>query len=473
MASSRIVMTAALALSSLVPAAHAQGDRVTAGAAKVDITPAASSLGPGDVLRDRLFVRAIVIASGTSCAVLVGVDAVGIGDEIAQGAIRRASKATGCDAGNFVVSATHTHSSSAGPMRSSRPDAALLTESIVKAVTDARAALRPARIGYGTTRIDLNVNRDLFEKGRWVQGPNPAGVSDKTLSVLEILGADDLPIGVYLNYAMHPIHFNMAGVVSGDFAGEASRYIERRYGPATVAIFAQGASGDQNPRLMRPMNKLSRTRTGSPDADDMRLTAPRPWQPGAEGADVMRRRFAALGAPVPADRNTAYRTAVDEVGELVSATGTILGETAIDLMRYRISSRRDRAVIRGASTLVRCPGRDRQDRDDPVREGALPPYADGAPVEIRVGMLRIGDVYISTVNGEVYSEIALRLKREAPVANLMMTSLANGWSNSGYIYSNAASPYLTFQVIGSRLKPGCAEDGIVEASLTMIAAAGT
>jgi len=470
---SRLALAATLILSGYAQSALAQPTQtqpagLQAGAARVEITPPASALGPGDVLRDSLFVRAIVIANAESCAVLVGADVVALREENARSAIARAARATSCPPENFVLSTTHTHSGGAGPMRASKPDGRAVEEAIVKAIVDAKAAMSPARIGYGTTQVNLNVNRDLFTGNHWVQGPNPAGASDKTLSVLELLGDDDLPIGVYLNYAMHPINFNMAGVVSADFAGEASRYIERRYGPATVAIFAQGASGDQNPILTRPLNKLSRIRTGAPEAGDMRLTAPPPWQPNAEGAEAMRRRFAALGRPVPADRRAAYLAAVAEVGEIVSATGALLGESAIGVMRYQIPSRARRAVIRGVSALIQCPGRDRQDQADPVRENALPPYADGAPVEIRVGMLRIGDIYVSTVNGEVYSEIALRLKREAPVAKLMMTSLANGWANSGYIYSNAASPYLTFQVIGSRLKPGCAEDRIVGESLSMI-----
>jgi hypothetical protein len=72
------------------------------------------------------------------------------------------------------------------------------------------------------------------------------------------------------------------------------------------------------------------------------------------------------------------------------------------------------------------------------------------------------------VNGEVYSEIAMRLKKESPQPNTLMVTLANGAANSGYIYSDAAAKNLTFQVIGSRLKPGCAEDNIVSNAVAMI-----
>ncbi|MFD1786201.1 neutral/alkaline non-lysosomal ceramidase N-terminal domain-containing protein [Sphingomonas floccifaciens] len=448
-------------------ARQAAPSSLKAGAARVEITPPASSLGPTDSIRDPLFVRAMVIGNATDCAVLIGADVIGLGDALVRTAIDRASAATGCAAENFVVSATHTHSSAATLRRGPPADAAAIEQALVKAAIDARAAMRPARIGFATRSLDLNINRDLLLDGRWVQGPNPGGPSDKSLAVLEVLDTDGLPIGVYVNYAMHPINFYMSGVVSADFAGEASRYIERRYGADSVAIFAQGASGDQNPAFVGPMNRLSRARAGV--AGTMAVTAPPPWRPGVESTTDVRNRFEALAKPVPADRLPAYRAAIADVSDIVTATGTIIGEAVIDTMRFRTPAPVARATIRGVSTTVSCPGRDRLDADDPVREGALPPYADGRLVTIRVGVVRLGDAHIVTVDGEVYSEIGLRLRRETPGTQLMMTTLANGAANSGYIYSDAARDNLTFQVIGSRLKPGCAETAIVEAAKALIA----
>ncbi|MCW2399241.1 neutral/alkaline non-lysosomal ceramidase N-terminal domain-containing protein [Sphingobium sp. B2D3C] len=458
----RAALFGATAFAAWGPAA-AQDSAWKAGAAKVETTPDASTLSPGDIIRDPLYVRALVIANDKNCAVLVGADLIGISDAVAEQAIAQAAKITGCPQENFVVSATHTHSASgssrlrAGAGR----DAAL---AIVKAVTMAKAALRPATIGFGTTQVDLNINRDLLRDNRWAQGANPDGPSDKTLAILEALGEDGLPIGVYLNYAMHPINFYMSGVVSADVPGEASRYIERRYGDATVAIFAQGASGDQNPRFTRAQNRLSRVRTGVPGASDMRVLAEGQPSAGVSMAD----RMAALGSPVPAQRQADYLAAVEDVSQIVAAGGALLGESAIDLMHFGTLARSRQGVIAGAVRQLQCPGRDRLDRDNPVREGAAPPYADGEPVTIRAGMLKIGPVYISAINGEVYSEIGTRLKRSTPSLQLMMTSLANGSANSGYIYSDAARSHLTFQVIGSRLQPGCAEDAIVRSALEMI-----
>jgi len=50
--------------------------------------------------------------------------------------------------------------------------------------------------------------------------------------------------------------------------------------------------------------------------------------------------------------------------------------------------------------------------------------------------------------------------------------LTNGGANSGYIYSDDAYSHLSFQVIGSRLKPGCAENKIVNAALDLMGKSG-
>jgi hypothetical protein len=451
-------------------AAIAAPQRFQAGAAKVDITPEAADLLPGDSVRDHLFVRAIVIANGSSCAVLVGTDLAGLATPIADRAIQRASAISGCVVRNVVISATHTHS---GYTRgfgdpAAEPSDKRVEDAIASAVSQASKSIRPARVGYGTVNLDLNVNRDLLVDGRWLQGPNAAGPSDKTLAVLEFVGDDDRPIGVYFNYAMHPINFYLSGVISADVPGEATEYVERQFGGGTVAVFVQGASGDQNPALVRPLFSLVSQRTAAPDRGEMRLARPGPWVELSRERNGNAQLNAALASPVPADREQAYHEAIQVTGDLVRAEGTIMGEKIVDAMRFGITDLARDGQIGSVSTTFQCPGRDRLDVADPVREGTLPPYSDGAAVSIRQGMLRIGDVYIATVDGEVYSEIAAQLKQRVPQTKLMMTTLANGMANSGYIYSNNAGDHLTFQVIGSRLRPGCAEGKIISTGLEQL-----
>jgi hypothetical protein len=54
----------------------------------------------------------------------------------------------------------------------------------------------------------------------------------------------------------------------------------------------------------------------------------------------------------------------------------------------------------------------------------------------------------------------------------MMITVTNGRANSGYIPNDAAFGYQTFEVLSSRLKPGFAENAIVNGILDMMAEAG-
>jgi hypothetical protein len=126
------------------------------------------------------------------------------------------------------------------------------------------------------------------------------------------------------------------------------------------------------------------------------------------------------------------------------------------------------ARIWAAEQGITCPGRVRLDADNPARENVFPGYKEGADVNLKVGVLRIGDINIASVNGEVYSQIAMRLKANAPANKTIVVTLANGMANSGYIYSDEAYSHLTFQVIGSRLQPGCAEKRIVSTAVDLM-----
>ena len=46
----------------------------------------------------------------------------------------------------------------------------------------------------------------------------------------------------------------------------------------------------------------------------------------------------------------------------------------------------------------------------------------------------------------MYSQIAMRLKADAPASKTLMVTLANGSAGSGYIYADNAYSHLTFQV---------------------------
>jgi hypothetical protein len=89
-------------------------------------------------------------------------------------------------------------------------------------------------------------------------------------------------------------------------------------------------------------------------------------------------------------------------------------------------------------------------------------------VEIRLGLLRVGDVMIGAVNAEVFTLIAQRLKRESPYKATILTTLTNGMARSGYIPDDGSFGKYTYEVLSSRLQPGCAEPAIVSGILKLI-----
>ena len=89
-------------------------------------------------------------------------------------------------------------------------------------------------------------------------------------------------------------------------------------------------------------------------------------------------------------------------------------------------------------------------------------------MDLRLGLLRVGEVMIGAVNAEVFNPIAARLKRESPATATMMATLTNGSARSGYIPDDESYGKFTFEVLSSRVKPGCAESSIVGGLLDLI-----
>lgn len=441
-------------------AALAQG-KLRGGAARVDITPASDPANPpsGKYAHEKLYVRAIVLDNGAARAALIGADQGGLSEAIWQAASQQIAAELNCPIENIVMSATHTHSGwGAGGfpgMRGLRPDANAapppIVGQILEAVRQAKAKLQPARMGFGTGRSYLNVNRDTIdgETHLWTQAPNLDGPSDKTVAVVELLAPGGEPIAVYMDYAMHPVNGFLAGVTSADFAGATSRYVEQAFDDKTVAVFVQGASGDQNPLYLRPGTNALASRSGAPITGFVMTREPveAPIRDGKVKA----------GALDPTVRDTLER--------VMDSEGVLLGEEVIRVMS-NIKRLDASPAIAAAQKTVTCPGRK---RTDTAREGTPGTYEDGDPVNIRLGALRIGNIALTSVDAELYSPIAQRLKRESPLANTFMVTLANGMADSGYIPNDTAFGALTFQVLGSKLKPGCAETAIVNGLVDLIA----
>lgn len=407
------------------------------GAARIDITPAEDQLPElYRGINDRVYARAIVLDDEGVRAALVTLDAGGIPTPLWQAVSEQLSEEFSIAPGHLLLSATHTHS----VPRQLAPD---YVDKVVASVRMAIDSLQPAQMAWGTGQSWINVNRNLVnpETGRWGEGPNYEGPSDKTVAVLAFESLAGEPIAVYYNYAVHGVIAGQLDEVSGDIPGATSRYIEESLGDDAVAVWSLGAAGDQNPIFFEQTYDLRRIRIAdyASRGEDISNSMP----PGGTGLDR---------------ENPDVARLMDQQRQMLLSMGQMLGEEVLHVLRRKLELPRTEAAISGGQKSITCPGRQRTDQG---REGSPGTYVEGESVSLLLSMLKLGDVYLGGVNAEVFNPIAQRFKAESPYKHSMMVTLANGTAGSGYVPHDAAFGYNTFEVLSSRLQPGCAERAIV------------
>jgi hypothetical protein len=146
---------------------------------------------------------------------------------------------------------------------------------------------------------------------------------------------------------------------------------------------------------------------------------------------------------------------------MVDALGKILGEQAVRIAGAIHPT--DQAKIWGKQEVVTCPGRK-------VEAGPLPrkeyKWEESDPVDIRLSLLMVNDIALSGVSGEVLTRIHEHLKDKSAAGHTVMVTHANG--SSGYIPDDAAFAQVSYEVTTSRLKPGCAENAIVDGLINLM-----
>ncbi len=396
------------------------------GAAKVDITPQELTgltnlwRRPFEGVHDPIFLRALVVDNGVNAAAIVAADLVEFGDTIAVR--ERITQATGIPADHVIISASHDHNAPrvgkvtlgaraqvGGPATGAYTD--LVYDQIVEVVRKAKAALQPARVGIGTGATDVNTNRDEFTAEGWKLGTNPIGPSDKIVWVVKFETVDGEPIAILMNYAVHAVVLGPENrLVTGDIAGAAERYVEAYYKDKVVALWTIGAAGDQNPKYMGWDTTWSQR-----------------------------------------DREPGY--------PLMEALGQILGEEVV-----RVAGQIDRmtplARIEAEERVVSCLAK------LPARQGGGVSVLQADSLSIRLGLVLINHIAITSVSGEVVTNIYRHLRRDSPFTNTIMITMAN--DRIGYIIDDAAYETPTFEASGTPLVRGCAETAIVHGLVEMM-----
>ena len=449
----------------LAPSAAAQ---LRVGAGKADITPDPDKVPePLVSIHDHIFTRAILVENGGRSALLMNVELGGLPVGFYEKLATEITSRYGIPREDMIISACHVHSSGAildpaqAPGPNATPNKQAFTDKTYKAMLDAvkqaHDSLQPAEMGFGEGKLYLNVNRDAIDpKTRlWAQEPDVNAPSDKTLAVLEFRKpGGGAPIAVYMNYPMHAVTMFLTQLISGDFPEVAQSYVEDVYDNKVVAMFVQAPEGDQNPLYMRPILAINEPRIHA------EMDPAKPNDMGEYNDAIMHLFQGGAKRPLAPMDPKVFKQA----WAVVEAQGTLMAEETLRVMT-EISSFSNAGVIQGATKDVVCPGRKRINHE---REGVEGIYEDGPPATVTVGALRIGDVAIGRVNGEPYNKMGTEARQGSPFRNTMVVALVSGGSSGGYMPTDDAYGHFTFQAVGTRMKPGCAEMGIVNGIDTLL-----
>ncbi len=383
------------------------------GAAERDITPPMELMGGmrglmgarfGGV-HDALKARAIAFDNGADRAVMVQIDMDK--DQAPDIVVPEISKRYHVPEENILYFGIHTH---CAPVFSGRhefetrnPSAyertcteqyeELVKTGIYEAVGEAFQKLEPAKIGCGRQDCYLNTSRikDLYqfdENGQecgkmCVQAAAPDAPISHEVFVLQIRDLKDQPIAFLVNYPMHGTlmfqnHLAEDGtdLISGDIGGNTSRLLEERF-PGAVAEWSSGAAGDINPM------------------------------------------FGTYGKYIDPETNELTDYTLEGCGD------TLLAYAAAEQFMAVMQAMEHTPYFSGDGRII-----GKIDWSETPGYKMTPDPETGQPVQgnerdekgfsIRMQMLRIGDVLLTGIGGELFNSYGEELKKLSPLKNTVI-----------------------------------------------------
>ncbi len=383
-----LLVTAAVLLEPLRSTESAPANLYKAGFARAVITPEKPVWMAGYAARTRpaegkihdLFAKALALEDARrNRVVLVTTDVLGLPHSMTSALGEHANKSYGLKREQILFNSSHTHtgpvlaSSLGGAYDLNEEQNAAVAEytkqleiRLLNLIGEAIRDLKPAKLSYGAGSAGFAMNRRQMTDRGMIIGVNREGVRDLDVPVLRVESPDGRLRGVAFGYACH--NTTLTGEFyqfSGDYAGFAQEAIEAAHTGAT-AMFVAGCGADINPY---PRSKLELAR-----------------QHGGELAKSVEQVLKGSMKPV----SGTIRSALDGV-MIPFATPPAKEEFQTRLDDPNVHKRRH------AQRML----------DRYTRDGKL---ISEYPYTIQV--MRIGDLILIALAGEVVTDYALRLKRE-------------------------------------------------------------
>ena len=366
-----------------------------AGTAKIRITPEkpipmsgyGSRKEPFKGVHDDLYARVIALSDGKNKALLITADVIGFSHSFWKEVTDRITKETGISKEYVFLAAVHNHSGPVTKVYNEDSSALVnayvdgLRDKIILAAGSALSSMVPVTIGAGKGECLMNINRRAPDgNGGIALGRNPYAPCDHEAGVISINDLSGKPLAIIMNWPCHGVVLGPQNyLITGDWPGAASRYVEEKIGGGLVAPVTIGASGDINP---------------------------------------------IYGPHIDFENNSSYSYGKDAIGE-------DLGSESIDVARQAQTF--STGKISAVQRLIYLPGKEKEDGKF-LQPGSVNPDS----LLVRLSAMKIGNIILTGVSGEVFNQISVKMRKQSPYAFTFMITHCNG--SSGYLVTEDAYP---------------------------------
>lgn len=388
-----------------------------AGVARVCITPPLPCDMAGyfhrriaeSVSRD-LYATALAFEKDGRTAVVVGADLIAMTDEVCRPAFAKAHERWGIPLSSMIACATHTHTAPEIRRGSIIPMAEdylrIVPGLIEQAVISALENMSEAVLCFGeTTAPGLAHNRlsrcadgsEVFGgQGGSAKVIGAAGPTDDSVQTLAIYRPDKTLRGLLINFACHPDTSGggKATAIDSDWPGEMTSYLQGILGAELPVLFMQGTAGDINTR-------------------DSRAPQP-PWLPG--GRSKLARGVAGAALYAMQIARPLPEIVIRSARQALELPFYVRDQTLFDLVE-KLKQKGEAATYFEQNLIKRVEGWQNDGKND----------------HIEVTALRLGDLAIAAMPGEIFTGWGLEIKRYSPARHTMIAELASSHNGlTGY-----------------------------------------
>jgi len=379
----------------------------------VDLTGFGGRSGPSEGVHDDLRACALYLSTGDEALLIITTDLIGLHHEEVARVRAGISARAGLTSDRVMIGCSHTHSGPATRCLNclGKQDDEYLCElerRLIGLGAWAASVAEPAQLGSSRPEVSVGINRREWRDGHIVLGVNEIG---PTAPYADVLYVDDLqgrPLARLFCHAAHAVTLGGENLLlSGDWPGYAQRKVESCYGPGCVALFLQGCCGNINSHP-RGSFEVAEAQGARMAAAVMAADAQTPRETEvALGAAGVPLRLPLSPPPAPEDA----RRVAEETRRHADANAGTDG--------YGLRMLND-GVAKWAEEVA-----------DLAQSGT-----EHRTVPFEVQALRIGDLGIVGLPGEVFVEYALNIDRTSPLPRTAVAAYTNG--NIGYVPTAAA-----------------------------------